>query len=219
MYLKYLKHILEHKKNVFIECWKKELYTHAFTHDLSKFSMKEFIPYAKWFNGEFGVNWNGGTCQRWEFAEHNKAKKEFDEAWQRHFVTNKHHWEYWCYDIDKYCPEDPISPRLDELKLDTPKDMPLNYIKQMICDWKAMGRKFGGSAQKYYLQHYSDFELSCKTRLDLEFLLGLNFSIGYNSPHTIGELAKIYDEAQFNRHFGWIKRKYNIDAYDTLNRK
>jgi len=48
-YLDYLKYVLEHKKNVFIECWKEGLYFHAFTHDLSKLLPCEFFPYANYF--------------------------------------------------------------------------------------------------------------------------------------------------------------------------
>lgn len=51
MYWNYFKYVLEHKKNVFIECWKEGLYIHAFTHDLSKFSILEFKSYAKKFYG------------------------------------------------------------------------------------------------------------------------------------------------------------------------
>ena len=52
-YIKYFLYILEHKKNVFKMCWKKGLYLHAFTHDLSKFLPDEFFPYANWFYGKF----------------------------------------------------------------------------------------------------------------------------------------------------------------------
>ena len=46
LYYEYLKYVLEHKKNVFKTCRKRGLKLHALTHDLSKFSPSEFIPYA-----------------------------------------------------------------------------------------------------------------------------------------------------------------------------
>lgn len=47
----YLLYVLEHKKNVFKVCWKRGMYLHAFTHDLSKFLPSEFFPYAERFYG------------------------------------------------------------------------------------------------------------------------------------------------------------------------
>jgi hypothetical protein len=44
-----LLYILDHKVNVLIECWKEGLYIQGITHDLSKFSPKEFFSYAKKF--------------------------------------------------------------------------------------------------------------------------------------------------------------------------
>ena len=46
-YWDYFKYIVEHKKNVGIECLKAGMFIHAITHDLSKFLPSEFIPYAK----------------------------------------------------------------------------------------------------------------------------------------------------------------------------
>ena len=48
-YLKYFLYVLEHKKNVGIECIKEGRYIHAITHDMSKFRPSEFIPYARFF--------------------------------------------------------------------------------------------------------------------------------------------------------------------------
>jgi len=77
-YYNYFKYVLEHKKNVFKTCWKRKLYFHAFTHDLSKFSLKEFIPYANYF-----------------YINKEKYKDEFDKAWEHHYKNNPHHWDHW----------------------------------------------------------------------------------------------------------------------------
>jgi len=78
MYWKYFLYILEHKKNVGIECFKMGMPIHAITHDLSKFFPSEFIGYAKYFYGD-----------------KEKYKKDFDSAWLLHQHRNKHHWDYW----------------------------------------------------------------------------------------------------------------------------
>lgn len=186
MYYRYLKYILEHKKNVFIECINlakeylnekydkkynrklaKQLIIHAFTHDLSKFSSKEFKPYAvKFFGNDV------------EYAyKHDYIEEQFNKAWEHHYKHNKHHPEYWAG-----------------------KDMPFKYIRFMVCDLKAMSRKFGGTAQEYYLKNYYKWDITHDTRHGLEIVLDLIKE--YNAPicecneeywSTIDELIA-YDE-------------------------
>ena len=141
MYKRYFKYLLEHKKNVFAECWKEGLYIHAFTHDLSKILPSEFMPCAKYFYTN----------------NPDKYKKYFEEACNLHLKRNKHHPEYWAG-----------------------RDMPIKHIKEMVCDLKAMSRKFGGSAQEYYLQNYYKWDMTRRTRLILE--LELELLIGYIKP-------------------------------------
>lgn len=173
-YINYFKYIMEHKKNVFIECWKLgnswfkqdkkiafELYMHAFTHDLSKFSPSEFIPYAINFYSKkdcrrcayyLSCDYNQIGLGHSVWAEECKDYKynNFNKALEHHYKHNKHHWNYW-----------------------EGKDIPEKYIRQMICDWKAMSRKFGGTAQEFYMKNYDKINISHRSRLDLEFELGL----------------------------------------------
>lgn len=161
IYIKYLKYVLEHKKNVFIECmimakeywnkkyWRegnkkiaKKLFIHAFTHDLSKLNLKEFIPYAKNFYGK---------------DKNLKVKDDFENAWENHYKSNKHHPEHWIG-----------------------KDMPMEYIRQMVCDLKAMDRKFGGTSQEYYLKNYYKWDITHETRRRIEIELDLIKE--YNAP-------------------------------------
>jgi len=161
IYINYLKYILEHKKNVFIECWKDKQYIHAFTHDLSKFLPTEFIPYAEWFYGYHGVKLekdynkeqlnNGMSNLSRNYLE---CKNNFNKAWEHHYKNNKHHWNYW---IDN-----------NGVAL----DIPLKYINQMICDWKAMSKKFGDTPQSFYKNNRNKMNLSTKTRCNVEFILG-----------------------------------------------
>ncbi|MGL4801898.1 MAG: DUF5662 family protein [Cetobacterium sp.] len=196
-YIGYLKYVLEHKKNVFKTCWKRGLYMHAFTHDLSKFLPSEFIPYAKWFYGEYGIKFNGGMS--WEFDLHNKCHREFDIAWVKHYKRNKHHWNHYYNTLFKKS-----------------RHMQREYIMQMICDWEAMALKFGDTSQEFYLNNYNKIELTDNSRLILEIELGLNDSGFHNYGHTLKQFKEMYNERKYNDYFGWIKDKYGIDTYNEI---
>lgn len=164
MYLKYLIYILEHKKNVFKLAWKEKEYLHAFTHDLSKFNPKEFIPYAEYFYGDYNPNSPNKSGFINDLDKINEVKSNFDKAWQHHKDNNKHHWNYW-YERELV--------------------MPVKYIKQMIIDWTAMSMKFGDTPQEFYLNNYNkirfidDDNQFCSARHNLELRLGL---LKYNAP-------------------------------------
>lgn len=240
IYIKYLKYVLEHKKNVFIECmimakeywnekyWRegnrkiaKKLFIHAFTHDLSKFLPCEFIPYAKYFYGYDGVelekHWsyeainNGCSCLSGRYL---KCKNNFNKAWEHHYKNNPHHPEHWIG-----------------------KDMPMEYVRQMVCDLKAMDRKFGGNSQEYYLKNYYKWDVTHETRHRIEIELDLIKE--YNAPicecneeyyMNIDELIKQSEEhleRTGNIYKGNVKDnindflkhscdKYNLDIYDLV---
>lgn len=126
----YFKYIIGHKWNVGIECIKTGLYLHAITHDLSKFLPSEFIPYAKFF---FSKNRAKG------YKQSDENDPNFQAGWNRHQKRNKHHWNYWV-----------SVTRKDEI---IPIPMPEKYVKQMICDWRGMSRKFGGTTIDYFISN------------------------------------------------------------------
>lgn len=208
MYYKYLKYILEHKKNVFIECMKlamqhqggirRKLIIHAFTHDLSKFLPCEFIPYAKYFSGKFKTPWEKLIQYGYYNQKYSKeyVEEQFNKAWEHHYTHNKHHEDYW-----------------------RGKDMPYLYIIQLIADWKGMSRKFGDTAQEYYLKNYHKFNMTYQTRLDLEMNLDINPSPYHNYGHTLEDFANMYDEETYNNSFDWLKDKYKIDTYNLLKKR
>lgn len=216
IYWQYFKYVMEHKKNVFIECWKERLYLHAFTHDMSKFLPCEFIPYAKYFYGEDGVelekSWsyeainNGRSCLSNNYL---KCKHSFERAWMHHYLHNKHHWDYW---MEEYIPH--------------------KYLIQMICDWKAMSKKFGDTAQEFYLKNYKDIKLNRNTRLTLEDNLGFRVKCcEYDELRwkTIEEIVKDclkYKENNpdtfnskwvYNEYLQEFKDKYKVDLLEVLN--
>ena len=138
-YWKYLKYVLLHKWYVFVEAMKLGLVWHAMTHDLSKFSRAEFVPYALWFNSTLGCKYDPDDEYHGELKiiadkKHYNLEDRFNSAWNHHQKKNKHHWDYWV------------------TATGTPVIMPGKYIMQMIIDWEAMGKTktYGDTAELYY---------------------------------------------------------------------
>lgn len=133
MYWKYFKYIIQHKWFVFIECLKLMQPWHGVVHDLSKFLPSEFFPYAHKF-------FSGDYAYKYFEVE-----DAFSKAWLLHQHRNKHHWDYW-------------------VKSDgSPVPMPGKYVVQMIADWRAMSRKFGGTAVEYYVKGKQGMVLHSET--------------------------------------------------------
>lgn len=132
----YLKYIEDHYNNVqkawlIIKkkgCEKKysliydmyDLHCDIRSHDRSKLSKEEFVPYRRKF---FPTEYEKKNCQK-------EINRDFKNAWIHHKLHNRHHWETWSKEIGN-----PLSGR---------------HIVHNICDWMAMGMKFGDTAQSYY---------------------------------------------------------------------
>lgn len=96
-YLKYLWYVLKHKWYVFLECAKEGIIWRGITHDLSKFKIDEFVPYAEYFYG-------------------NGNKKPFEMAWNRHKRRNSHHPEHWVIEKEGYLAARKM-PKKDRLEM------------------------------------------------------------------------------------------------------
>lgn len=143
-YVKNLLYILQHKWYVFCECWKEGLCIQGIFHDMSKFSKIEFISYA------------------WHFFSKEKKypgqnREHFQYAWLHHQHKNKHHWNYWVYD------------QANQKAL----EMPYKYMVEMICDWRAMGRKFGDTAKDFFIKHEHDIILHPATKRNVLYILNI----------------------------------------------
>ena len=83
-----------------INCFRAGIPIQGLKHDLSKYSPVEFLPGAKYYQGNKSPN----------VAE--RIDKGYSSAWLHHKGRNKHHYEYWN-DINpkslKIEPEKPIS--------------------------------------------------------------------------------------------------------------
>jgi len=77
----------------------------------------------------------------------------FDKAWLLHYRRNKHHWDYWVDSKGE------------------PIQMPKKYIIQMICDWRAMGRKFNDTAFIFYSKNKGRMVLHKETIKIIDSLL------------------------------------------------
>lgn len=212
-YWEYFKYVVEHKRNVWkayknisdfiiknddyktpesFKLTKKSLRKRALIHDMSKFNPVEFVPYAKWFNGPYGVKYKGDS------ANHKRCKDNFERAWKHHYTKNYHHWNHWV--VGK-----------------TVFSMPEIYILEMILDWQAMSYKFGGTPQEYYLSNYHKLKLDYFTRLGVERALGLNTLDITTNRLALMTMEEIKEEGHdLNMVFPNVVSEFCID-FDEFN--
>lgn len=112
--------VCRHRAVVFRECRKCGLFWQGLVHDLSKFSPTEFVPSARYFQGDRSP------------IEAEKIEVGYSKAWLHHKGANKHHWEYWTdFDADGQIIANKI---------------PYKYVIEMICDWIGAGQVYGGGS-------------------------------------------------------------------------
>jgi len=109
-------------------------------HDVSKMSDEEFLPYAEWFFGSYGVNYDPVDDDVFE-DEHKEVKSAFDAAWEHHKENNPHHWQKWTKATERFPNESAC------------------HVVCMVADWMAMGMKFGDTAEQYYEREKDKMEL------------------------------------------------------------
>ena len=117
MIWRHLKTICKHKAIVCMECIKCGFIWRGLMHDNSKFSLTEFIPSVKHFQGYRSP------------IEAEKQQNGYSLAWLHHMGHNPHHWEYWT-DFDG-------KGRVIAVKI------PYQYVVEMICDWIGAGMVYG----------------------------------------------------------------------------
>lgn len=114
----HFKTVCKHKAVVYRECKACGIWWQGVTHDLSKFSPAEFVPSAKYFQGDKSP------------LEAEKAKNGYSAAWLHHKGHNRHHWEYWT---DFGSNGDIITCKI-----------PYKFVVEMVCDWVGAGMVYGG---------------------------------------------------------------------------
>ena len=158
-YLNYLKYVLIHKYFVTVECFKVGLYWRGIVHDLSKFRLSEFVPYANFFY----TKKRNGTGY---YKPTDTGDKAFDFAWLLHQKRNKHHWQWWTL------PEDDGGIKV--IKMDE------IFTNEMICDWIGAGKAQGFfspkddkyfETRKWYIANKNKMNLHPHTRRLIECTL------------------------------------------------
>lgn len=139
------------------------LYWRAITHDMNKFRLSNFIAYAQYFylkngKGKFVRDSSG------YYDASQTGDDAFDRAWHYHQRTNSHHWQYWTMSKD-----DGTFRCLD---------MPINDIKEMLCDWRGAGRAQGINPTggweeviEYYNKNRDKMHFTNDTRYQLERIM------------------------------------------------
>ncbi len=118
----HFKTITSHRHAVIRLCAKAGIFWQGLRHDLSKYSLAEFLPGVRGYLGNRSPN------------EVERAEKGYSSAWLHHKGRNKHHFEYW----NDY---NPVEKKLCPVK------MPLNYVAEMFCDRVAASKIYQG--EKY----------------------------------------------------------------------
>jgi hypothetical protein len=129
------------------------------THDASKYSDDEFYGYRqKWYPTR--------SEQNADDEYHTLITQNYEKCWEHHYTVNDHHPLHW---VDKAS--------------GIVKDMTLDAIVEMLCDWEGMSMKFGGSTVDWYTNKAQDEKkaMSTKTKQIVEDLL-------FNVLHGNGNL-------------------------------
>lgn len=116
---KYLEYVDRHRKFVLEEAYKLDIPARGLAHDLSKYSLEEFGPYAEYF---YGGHERGNVPPFVQLA--------FDQAWLLHQKRNDHHWQYWVLREDSGAVK--------------PLPMPDVAMREMLADWRGAGRAITG---------------------------------------------------------------------------
>jgi hypothetical protein len=137
----------------------------AITHDISKFRPSEWLPYCRYFYGNY-MSMNESHHLFTSAGVIVSLTKEevasaFDLAWLHHQHRNPHHWQYWVLNEDSGNTK--ILP------------MPERYWLEMVADWMGAGRAITGKweTKEWYLKNRHNIMLHGSTRLSVEALLGV----------------------------------------------
>jgi hypothetical protein len=143
VYWNYLKAVLVHKFYFLVYGLKYGVSLDLlFTHDLSKLGPSEFVQYARYFYGTYLRYKEIPNDFRGFIFTRETVYAEFDKAWNHHQKMNKHHWQYWVL--------------MNDDGADKVIEIPMRYLKEMLCDWLAANKAFGnGRIWEWYWENVS----------------------------------------------------------------
>ena len=151
----HFKTITRHRHQVLRNCFRVGLYWQGLTHDLSKYSPREFWRGAKYYQGYRSPN------------DAERKETGVSLAWLHHKGRNRHHFEYW---ID-YVLQPDGSVTMGGCK------MPLRYVAEMFCDRMAACRIYlkdkytDAAAYDYFKRSLDRILIHPETAAELEKML------------------------------------------------
>lgn len=143
--------ITRHRHKVMLHCFKAGLIWRGLLHDLSKYLPSEFIPGARYYQG----NRSPQAKERELFG--------YSAAWLHHKGRNKHHFEYW---VDSGANNDFVFVK-----------MPAVYFGEMVCDRIAASKIYlkesytASSPLQYFNTRTHKQGMNRETCRDLEYFL------------------------------------------------
>lgn len=153
--------INRHKMLVMKGCFAVGLIKQGLLHDLSKYSLTEFLVGCKYYQGNMSPN---GV---------ERVERGYSSAWLHHKGRNKHHLEYW---LDYGIPKREELLGGEKLGICGMK-MPVKYAVEMYIDRVAASKNYqkekykDDSALRYYEREKERAILHDDTRALLELLL------------------------------------------------
>ncbi len=123
--------ITKHRHKVMQHCFRAGIPWRGLLHDLSKYSPTEFIPGARYYQGNRSPN------------ERERELYGCSLAWMHHKGRNRHHFEYWSdYSI--------VTKQYEPVK------MPLKFVVEMFCDRVAASKIYQGGnyTDSHPLEYY-----------------------------------------------------------------
>lgn len=172
---KHFSMITRHRHKVIAHCFKAGIPWQGLWHDMSKYSLTEFIPGIKCYMGDKSPN------------EKERELYGFSRAWLHHQGRNKHHFEYW---VD-YSLED------TEHVINGAK-MPRKYVAEMIMDRISASRNYLGDGRytdrapyEYFMKNKDElWFIHRDTIRDLEALLHMLADKGEDK--TLAYIRHVY---------------------------
>ena len=142
-FIGHFKTITRHKILVAKGCFKLGLYYQGIMHDMSKYSLTEFLVGAKYYQGTASPN----NAERMD--------KGISTAWLHHKGRNRHHFEYWIdYSIDKE------HPGLVGMKIPK-KDLAEVFVDLVSAGKIYNGDKFDQKSPLEYFEHGIGATIMC----------------------------------------------------------
>lgn len=121
-------------------------------HDASKFSDEEFDAYrAHWYPTEAELN----ADEDIKFV----LEEKYNDAWKHHYTNNDHHPMYW------------VNPDTNTIR-----DMELDAIIHMMCDWESVSMTIGGNILDWF-ENNSEIERSNMTANTLNIVNDIMYNV------------------------------------------